>query len=809
MSAKCITSGSDDSYRIGRPKLQNNMPGPVPLPTRCSIKLIALGWKHGHIVINDNQMYSWGIGKSYRLGTGNKFSTEIPVKVSMPHNFEIKMIATGDAFGSAISTNGELLAWGRKFAQRPTLFPLPSPAKYLACGGSSILLALADGSLQHLTDSENSRNIKIPDEKFIMTAAGTGHFIALTARGSAFSWGVPDYSGHPTERSVPTKLRFSPTPIAAVFAYQDNSWFVDKMNNVYRCGKNEEGCLGSGDTVPIRTPTKLDFNFDSNRVIQIACGDNFTVILTDAGVAYAAGCPKECRSAIDPSLYNDSKYFHKCTYGIDPKVTQIACGCYSGAFVIEGDYHPCYQFFERTFKDYPISSDPAEYFLSKDQSLQITPNSPILDNAGLRSEDIIMFKDGTQAKVIGVSSEGQIITVTDRIIGRNIETTDYNEILDQIVLRERPKHDISSFKDSKGRSLQLDISDEELFKFRGVKYGDVLPDDSNIAGARGSHLYSYREINGDKIITEIDPSKITDVTRNSISIKTAKFLDFKDEMLIETHSDSEDIWSLYYDDKYGAGVFVGTVHNYFAYQFACDFGAYRLLKNQCRVVRKRDEYIESILVPTLQPISISIAPSTLSHNKSKSLYPYDFVDTPDGYGCIAGFYSGKAAVWLEKRIGYRGAVSLYSIEDTKPIARLFAPLIFEEMSANSTDFANFHILPGDQVRIENDLNTYLVVGTKDGKVFAELNGNIKEINWKKAIPIQRHLYAGTVREEEKSNIPYHYECSSRVSVSQDLVKYGERTEKGQVVGIVDHSTLLLKDDNNQYITSGFGLPKIE
>lgn len=810
MTAKCITSGSDDSYRIGRPKLPNDKPGPIPLPSQCSIKLIALGWKHGHIVINDNQMYSWGIGKSYRLGTGNKYSSEIPVKVSLPSNFEISMIAAGDAFGCAMSNNGELLAWGRKFAKKPTNFPLPSPAKYLSCGSTSILCTLADGSVQLLTGSDSSRNIQIPDEKIIMTAAGTTHYVALTAAGTIYSWGSPYSSGHQTERSVPTKLRFTHTPIAAIFAYQDNSWFIDKMNNVFRCGKNEEGCLGSGDTTPINTPTKLDFDFDTNTVIQIACGDNFTIVLTDSGTAYAAGCVKECRSAIDPSLYSNNKVFQKCTYGIDQNVTQIACGCYSGAFIIEGGYDPCYKFFEKTFKDYPISSGTSTYYITKDRPLRISPTSSILDDAGLKSEDVIKFSDGVQAKVIGVSTEGQIITITDRIECRKIENLDFKSVFEDIELRERPNHRIYSFKTADGKVVQLDISDEELFKFKGVKFDDMLPNsDSKIAGARGSHLFSYVDKIEDKILTEIDPSQISSVIRNQETLKPIKFINIKNEMLVEKNEFSNDIWSLYYDNVYGAGILLGTVHDHFAYQFASEFGACRLLKNQAQTVRMKNQCVDSILMPTFEKISISISPSTLVYNDCKTLYPLDFVNTPDGFGCIAGFYNDKVAVWLENKTGYRGTVTLFSLDDVDPKARLFAPLIINGMSANSSDFSNFHLLPGDQVEIENDSNSYLVIGTKDNKVFAEANGDIKEIDWKKAKVVLRHLYACLIQENESSNLSKNYECSPRIAVSLALAGYGKKTEKGKVLGLLDQSTLLLKNDVGQYISSGFSLPKIE
>jgi hypothetical protein len=62
-----FTYGHDAGHRLGRP--QTDVPQPISLPPDTFIKLIALGWQHGHFVTMDNDFYSWGTGDSWRLAT--------------------------------------------------------------------------------------------------------------------------------------------------------------------------------------------------------------------------------------------------------------------------------------------------------------------------------------------------------------------------------------------------------------------------------------------------------------------------------------------------------------------------------------------------------------------------------------------------------------------------------------------------------------------------------------------------------------------------------------------------------------------
>ncbi|OHT13005.1 hypothetical protein TRFO_03397 [Tritrichomonas foetus] len=846
MCAKCITSGSHDGFRIGRPDLENNKPGPIPLPENCLIKLVALGWKHGHIIINDNQMYSWGSGKSYRLGTGNKTDSEIPIHVTtIPPKFEFRMIAAGDAFGAAISMSGQLIAWGSKFAHKPTLFSLPATATYLACGHSSILCALSNGTVQQIIGRDRTQNITLLNETAIMTAAGSNHFLVLTSSGNVYSWGCADASGFPYESSVPTLLNKTncfTSQIAAIFAYQDNSWFIDKQNNVYRCGKNEEGCLGSGNTDYIKTPTLLNYNFDNKKVIQIACGDNFTIILTEEGVAYAAGSCKECRSAISSEYFDDHKIFHRCTNAIEPGITQVACGCYSAAFVIGGDLPPNIQYFYKSFRDYPIPAPDSSLFLEKGNVITVSSDTSSVERCGLKIEDIIKFEDGTLAKIVAVAanknsnnkngnkaendeiaegnnkvSDGTIIAITEKISYRAFSSLNYEAVLFHYELVERPGHNLSPIPLYQDKIVQLDISDEELFKFRGLKFGDVLQDGSTIVGARGPHLYSLSS--DKKSVHEILTSDCTFIKRNTIKVELYQFVD--GETRIVEICDENEKNKLRFDHIYGSGIFIGKVHKYYCYQFASDFGLSRLIDHECPIVREaisipKNENQPNSSICTLNAFSTDLCSITLSIlpmlSGSNSLYPYDFVFTPKGPGCLAGFYNDQVAVYLENSKGFVGCVTLFNENEVIPKARLFAPLKINDMSANSVDFIHSHFLPGDEVEIDNQ--TFLIVGIKDNKLYCQnkinhsdcmscADENLVEVDEKRAKLVFRHLYADAYRKCGKKICG----CSSQFAQDMASIKHGQILPKGKVVGLYSHTTLLLNDNGN-CVLSGFDLPKI-
>lgn len=60
----------------------------------------------------ETEVFSWGSGTNYQLGTGNAHIQKLPCKVDALHDSFIKLVAASKFHSVAIGGNGELYTWG-------------------------------------------------------------------------------------------------------------------------------------------------------------------------------------------------------------------------------------------------------------------------------------------------------------------------------------------------------------------------------------------------------------------------------------------------------------------------------------------------------------------------------------------------------------------------------------------------------------------------------------------------------------------------------------------------------------------------
>ena len=58
------------------------------------------------------EVFSWGSGTNYQLGTGNAHMQKLPCKVETLHGSYIKTVAASKFHSVAVSSDGELYTWG-------------------------------------------------------------------------------------------------------------------------------------------------------------------------------------------------------------------------------------------------------------------------------------------------------------------------------------------------------------------------------------------------------------------------------------------------------------------------------------------------------------------------------------------------------------------------------------------------------------------------------------------------------------------------------------------------------------------------
>jgi alpha-tubulin suppressor-like RCC1 family protein len=103
----------------GRHGMPSDVPVPVDLPG--PVAKIAEGgsiWGNGQTLamLANGELWSWGAGASYQLGDKKTGIAPSPVQFYPPAGVTYQSLATGSATSYAVSTTGQVYAWGVSFA---------------------------------------------------------------------------------------------------------------------------------------------------------------------------------------------------------------------------------------------------------------------------------------------------------------------------------------------------------------------------------------------------------------------------------------------------------------------------------------------------------------------------------------------------------------------------------------------------------------------------------------------------------------------------------------------------------------------
>jgi alpha-tubulin suppressor-like RCC1 family protein len=210
---------------------------------------------------------AWGTNTSRQLGNGDDSGTPalLPVAVRLPVHTRITQAQSGCNSGYALTTGGQLLAWGtnahgelgdgRTGAFRPT----------------PVLVKLPAG----------------PPVTSI--SAGEEHSLAVTASGSVLAWGSNTFrelgDGHTeTFSNVPVMVTLPRrTRVRSVSAGFLDSMALTTTRQVLTWGINQHGELGTGSTAPdsaVPVPASLPAG---TLVVAISAGNSHDLALTATG----------------------------------------------------------------------------------------------------------------------------------------------------------------------------------------------------------------------------------------------------------------------------------------------------------------------------------------------------------------------------------------------------------------------------------------------------------------------------------------------------------------------------------------------
>ncbi|XP_050237471.1 uncharacterized protein LOC126687119 isoform X2 [Mercurialis annua] len=221
------------------------------------------------------EVFSWGSGTNYQLGTGNAHLQKLPCKVDALHGSLIKLVSAAKFHSVAISAHGEVYTWGFGRGGR-----LGHPDFDIHSGQAAVITP------RQLTSGLGSRRVKA-------IAAAKHHTVLATESGEVFTWGSnrEGQLGY-TVDTQPTPRRVSSlrSRIVAVAAANKHTAAVSDSGEVFTWGCNREGQLGYGtsNSASNYTPRVVEY-LKGKTFTGVAAAKYHTIVLGADGEVYTWG----------------------------------------------------------------------------------------------------------------------------------------------------------------------------------------------------------------------------------------------------------------------------------------------------------------------------------------------------------------------------------------------------------------------------------------------------------------------------------------------------------------------------------------
>ncbi|GFP87497.1 inhibitor of bruton tyrosine kinase [Phtheirospermum japonicum] len=235
--------------------------------------LQALGEDNNSIA---TEVFSWGSGVNYQLGTGNAHIQKLPCKVDSLHGSFIKTISAAKFHSVAVSARGEVYTWGFGRGGR-----LGHPEFDIHSGQAAVITP------RQVTSGLGARRVKA-------IAAAKHHTVVATEGGEVFTWGSnrEGQLGYTSVDTQPTPRRVSALKarIVAVAAANKHTVVVSEAGEVYTWGCNKEGQLGYGtsNSASNYIPRLVEY-LKGKFFIDVSAAKYHTIVLGSDGEVFTWG----------------------------------------------------------------------------------------------------------------------------------------------------------------------------------------------------------------------------------------------------------------------------------------------------------------------------------------------------------------------------------------------------------------------------------------------------------------------------------------------------------------------------------------
>ena len=315
------------------------IPSPVKTLKNSVINSVKSGGRNTIILTSDGQILMCGSNIFNLLATNIKFQsneqyqkTFKSLKFFEEHNQTIKEIAVAEFHSLALNIDGEVFGWGgnlfNKLGQTNGLCGLPSKIYIkrkivsISCGDyhscalseNGVLYSWGGGGESYnkgqcghgtKKDVEKPKKIEFFTKKGLhitKVSCGGYHTIVMDENCQLYGFGKGIFGqcgyGTPEDASIPKKIIFNDdninnniSKIMDIKCGGEHSMFLSNNGKVYTCGHGYYGQLGLGNNKNVKSPI-LVHSLSNKNVIEIASGWSHSLVLTDEGNVYCAGCGK-------------------------------------------------------------------------------------------------------------------------------------------------------------------------------------------------------------------------------------------------------------------------------------------------------------------------------------------------------------------------------------------------------------------------------------------------------------------------------------------------------------------------------------
>ncbi|XP_057506678.1 LOW QUALITY PROTEIN: uncharacterized protein LOC130789911 [Actinidia eriantha] len=222
------------------------------------------------------EVFSWGSGVNYQLGTGNAHIQKLPCKVDSLHGSFIKLISAAKFHSVAVTARGEVYTWGFGRGGR-----LGHPDFDIHSGQAAVITP------RLVTSGLGARRVKA-------IAAAKHHTVVATEGGEVFTWGSnrEGQLGYTSVDTQPTPRRVSSlrSKIVAVSAANKHTAVVSESGEVFTWGCNKEGQLGYGTSNSASNYTPRVVECLKGKVFEgVAAAKYHTIVLGADGEVFTWG----------------------------------------------------------------------------------------------------------------------------------------------------------------------------------------------------------------------------------------------------------------------------------------------------------------------------------------------------------------------------------------------------------------------------------------------------------------------------------------------------------------------------------------